>query len=181
LQRDEFLKVLYAYFKTHGKVPSDTRIRDSIVEALSPNITAVPPPIPGIVSEEDAVRVARYHGGETDAESFEKAIDEALRVFDAFRTFHRDQGQNAYVVWSEAFYDDPENEEEKVYRCPIEYPFPRFAKKYGMTGLLASADTVLLRPDFRHLVVLFHHGWYEFHDAEFAKEFLRYCSNRRAS
>ena len=162
-------------------MPSDTRIRNSIVEALAPNITSAAPPILGTVSKEEAVLVEQYHRGERQDGCFEAAHREALQAFDAFRLFHREQGQEAYIVWSDAFFDDSENEEEKVYRCLIDYSFPRFVESYGMTGVLASADTVLLRPDFRHLMILFHHGWYELHDIEFAKGFLHYCGNRRAS
>ena len=181
LQYHDFHKLLRLYFKAHGRVPTDTRIRDSIVEALAPDITSAVPPIPGIVSEEEAVLVERYHRGEGGGECFEAAHNEAIRTFDAFRLFHREEGEDAYIVWSDAFFDDPEHEEEKVYLCPIDYSVPRFVETYGMTGVLASADTVLLRPDFRHLMILFHHGWYEFHDMKFAKDFLHYCGNRCAS
>jgi hypothetical protein len=182
LPLDEFLDALHAFFLSHGQAPHDSRIRDSVIEALHPHVVAVTPPVPGIVTEAEAVRVARYYEGDHHAtEFFDEAHHEVLQALEAFRLYQRRQGQDAYIIWSEAFYDDPQHEEEKVYRCPIDYPFPKFVENYSMTGLLAAADTVLLRPDFRQMMIRFHHDWYEFYDASFAEDFLRYCREQDVS
>jgi hypothetical protein len=160
-----FRSRLRAFFKAHGRIPKDSRIRDSIREALGADMKSVGP---------EELAPVPYERVELQSDD-ERSDEHRLLVLDCFRRLQREQGQSEYVVWSDAFYDDPDHEEEKAYRCPIDYSIQQFVEKYDVTGLCGSSDTVLARPDFRQMLVVFHHGWYEFYDAAFAKAFLEYC------
>jgi hypothetical protein len=174
VDRSTFLEELRGFFEAHGRVPGDPRIRDSICEALGRDMKSVTADELGGFSRDLCEREGDAADDLYREERQEQLSEHRLLVLDRFRLFQREQGQSEYVVWSDAFYEDPGGEEEKVYRCPIDYDFPRFVENYELTGLDASADTVLARPDFRQMLIVFHHGWYEFYDAAFAGVFLEY-------
>jgi len=145
--------------------------RDEIVGALWDAFDAVDPPFPGALPLTDRQLVQAYYSGDQSEQSFDAAHQEKETLVKRFAQFLAASGRPNYILFSEAFYDDPSGEETKAFLLPSGYDFSTFMEEESLTGLMAAADTILSSEDFSRMLIFFHHDWYELYDRDFGAAF----------
>jgi hypothetical protein len=155
--------------------------RDSIVSALGDTFEHISPPFPRLLSFWDRRRVkAHYLGTDQTERAFDWAHQEREIIVNVFARFLLEQGEQRYVLFSEAFYDDPSDEAEKAFLLSVDYDFSDFMEEESLTALMCD-DTILSSEDFSRILIIFHHDCYELYDRAFAVAFKAFAVRQRVA
>lgn len=155
--------------------------RDCIIASLGGRFESVAPPFPRLLPFWDRRRVKAYYRGKESAESFSAAHQEKEILVSLFARFLSERGNQRFILFSEAFYDDSSQEETKAFLLSTDYSFSDFMEEEALTALMAAADTILSTEDFSGMLVFFHHNRFELYDEDFAVEFRAYAARQRVA
>jgi len=155
--------------------------RDCIIAALRGKFECIAPPFPHLLPFWDRRRIKAYYHGKESEDSFNAAHQEKEILVSVFARFLSERGHQRFILFSEAFYDDPSQEETKAFLLSADYSFSDFMEEEALTALMAAADTILSTEDFSAILVFFHHNNFELYDNDFAVAFRAFAARQRVA
>lgn len=182
IELEEFKNIVNTYFIELGKQPLDEFCRDTIIPRFWQQFEGLMPPIVVNPSEAEAEELKRYFAPDPYVGQFRSPVAEildrdALKVITSFPAFVKSLGYNEYFMYSECFWNRKlDDEMTKVFKLSVGYDVSRFIKEEQLN--LMYRDTILITPDMKRILILFHHDYYEIYDKETAQEFISFIKNK---